>query len=173
MLRDLNCSLGCSPLASHAYRDTPSLEIFNAGIFGVGQKTDPFRDLSPQPVALLFQPSPSRLDCGQLRQEPAIARLDWLFTPNPKLEEHLHVEPLQASTQFYPCFTLPRVRSSGFGLYPSDFRHFHTLALTCCGLIAFALVAHIRVNLATQINSLARYSKRTIQLLRAVSSYNY
>ena len=107
-------------------------------MFGVGQKTDLFRDLNLQPVALPFQPSFLRLDCGQLWQEPAIAGLDWLFTPNLRLEEHLLVEPLQASIRFYPYFTLPKDRSSGFGLHPSDCRHFHTLPLINCRLIAFA-----------------------------------
>ena len=64
-------------------------------------------------------------------------RLDWLLTPNHELEEHLHVEPLQASTKFYLRFTLLRVRSLGFGSYPSDSRHFHTLLLTSCELIGF------------------------------------
>jgi hypothetical protein len=142
-------------------------------MFGVGQRTDPFRDLNPQPVALPLQLSPPRLDCGQLWQEPAIARLDWLFTPNPRLEEHLLVEPLQASTKFYLCFTLPKVRSSGFGSYPSDSRHFRTTPLMNCGLVAFALGASCGITLATQINSLARYSKRMIQLRKAVPNYGY
>ncbi len=108
-------------------------------MFGVGQKTDLFRDLNLQPVALPFQPSFLRLDCGQLWQEPAIAGLDWLFTPNLRLEEHLLVEPLQASIRFYPYFTLPKDRSSGFGLHPSDSWHFHTMLLASCKHIAFAL----------------------------------
>jgi len=32
----------------------------------------------------------------------------------------MHLEPLQASTGFYPHFALPRIRSSGFGSHPSD-----------------------------------------------------
>ena len=142
-------------------------------MFGVGQKTDPFPDLNSQPVALPPRPSRPRLDYGQLRQEPAIAGLDWLFTPNLKLEEHLHVEPLQASTRSYPRFTLLKISSTGFGSLPCDFRHFHTSPLINCGLIAFASGAPLQITLATRKNSLARYSKRTIQLLRAVSSYNY
>ena len=101
-------------------------------MFGVGQKTDLFRDLNLQPVALPFQPSFLRLDCGQLWQEPAIAGLDWLFTPNHKLEEHLHVEPLQAFTKSYLRFTLLRIRSPGFRSNPNDFRHFNTCPLVNC-----------------------------------------
>lgn len=74
----------------------------------------------------------SRLDCGQLRLEPAITTLDWLFTPSPRLEKPMHGELLQASTAFYRRFTLPRVRSSGFGSYASDSWRFHTTLLVNC-----------------------------------------
>ena len=134
---------------------------------------DPFRDLNLKSVALHYQLSHLRLDYRQLRQEPAIARLDGLFTPNPKLEEHLPVEPLQASTKFYLRFTLLRVRSPSFGSHPSDSRHFHTSLLASCKYVAFALGALLKITLATQIYSLARYSKRTVQLFRAVPHYSY
>ena len=71
------------------------------------------------------------LDCGQLRQEPAITGLDGLFTPIPRSEERLLPEPLQASTRFYPRFTLPRDRSPGFGSHSCNFRRFHTAQLAC------------------------------------------
>ena len=73
-----------------------------------------------------------RLDYGQFWQEPAITQLDWLFTPSPRLEEHLPVAPLQASTKFYLHFTLPWVRSPGFWSYPSDFGN-NTMSLASCG----------------------------------------
>lgn len=98
----------------------PSLDVYNAGTFGVGQQTEQFPALNPQSVSLPFQLSRSKLDYGQLRSEPAITGLDWLFTPSPGSEEHLLVAPLQASTPFYGGFTLPGVRSSGFGSYPCD-----------------------------------------------------
>ena len=44
----------------------------------------------------------------------------------------MHRELLQASTRFYSRFTLPRVRSSGFGSYASDLWHFHTTLLVNC-----------------------------------------
>lgn len=44
----------------------------------------------------------------------------------------MHREPLQASTAFYRRFTLPRVRSSGFGSYSSDLWRFHTTLLVNC-----------------------------------------
>ena len=84
-------------------------------------------------VSLQLRQPRRRLDCGQLRWEPAITALDWLFTPTPRLEEQMHLEPLQASTTFYRGFTLPRRRSSGFGSNPCDLRRFHTSALIACG----------------------------------------
>lgn len=42
------------------------------------------------------------------------------------------VEPLQASTTFYRGFTLPRRRSTGFGLNPCDLTRFHTSLLVNC-----------------------------------------
>lgn len=44
----------------------------------------------------------------------------------------MHGELLQASTRFYSRFTLPRVRSSGFGSYSSDLWRFHTTLLVNC-----------------------------------------
>ena len=81
---DLNFSLGCSPLGAGVYPLLPSPSIYDAETFGVGQGTEPFPALNPQSVSLPFQRSQEGFDCGQLRQELAIARLDWLFTPTPK-----------------------------------------------------------------------------------------
>ena len=106
--------------------------------FGVGQGTDKFPCLNPQSVALQVELSRSRLDLRLLWQEPAITSLDWLFTPNPKSEQHLHIARLLASTRFYPHFTMPWIRSIGFGSHPRDYRHFHTASLIACGLVAFA-----------------------------------
>ena len=119
---------------------SPFPNVYSALTFGVEQETDTFRCLSSQSVALPLKLPRLRLDCGLLRQEPAITRLDGLFTPIPRLPEHMHVEPVLASARFYPCFTIPRNRSSGFGSNSSNFRPFQTspLALACCGLFAFA-----------------------------------
>ena len=112
---DLNFSLGCSPLPVHTYSVQAFINFYDVITFGVGQKTEQFPALNLLSVALQLPLSQLTLDYGQLRQEPAITVLDWLFTPNPRLEEHLLVAPLQASTRFYPHFTLPRIRSTGFG----------------------------------------------------------
>ena len=137
VFRDLNHSLGCSPLGAEVYPLPPSPGVYDAETFGVGQGADPFPGLNPQSVSLPFQLSRLRLDCGQLRQEPAIARLDWLFTPTLRSGGHLHVETLQASTKFCPGFALPKRRSSSFRSNPSDFWRFHTTPLINCGSVGF------------------------------------
>ena len=149
ILRDLNYSLGCSPLGTHAYREPPFLKLYDTRIFGVGQWTEGFLPLNPKSVSLPFWLSPLRLDYGQFWQEPAIAELDWLFTPSPRLEKHLYVALLQASTKSYLCFTLPRVRSLGFGSYPSNLRHFHTSLLASCELFGFPMSTPLQITLAT------------------------
>lgn len=85
----------------------------------------------------------------------------------------MHTAPLLASTRFYPRFTMLWIRSTGIGSHPSDSRHFHTALLIACELVAFATASSCRVNLATQMHSLARYSKRTTQILRSVPFYVY
>jgi hypothetical protein len=106
--------------------------------FGVEQEANTFRCLNPQFVSLPFYLQHLPLDCGLFRQEPAIARFDGLFTPYPKLEEQLHLEPLRTSTASYGGFILPWVRSPGFGSHSSNSRHFRTAPLIACGLVAFA-----------------------------------
>jgi hypothetical protein len=63
---------------------------------------------------------------------------------------------------------MPWIRSTGFGSHPSDSRRFHTVLLIACEHIAFASASFCQVNLATQMHSLARYSKRTTQTRRSV-----
>ena len=55
----------------------------------------------------------------------------------------MHVGPLQASTRFYPRFTLPWVRSIGFGLHASDSRPFQSAPLIACGHVAFAAASSL------------------------------
>ena len=119
------------------YACTPSPDFYDVQTFGVGQGAEEFLPLNPQSVSLPFVHSPSRLDYGQLRSEPAITSLDWLFTPSRKLHEHLLVATLQASTKYYLRFTLPTARSTGFGSCPSDLWHFHTIPLVNCGYFGF------------------------------------
>ncbi len=74
----------------------------------------------------------------------------------------MYVAPLRPSTQFYSRFSLPRSRSNRFGSHACDCGHFHTLPLIACGHIAFASPSPHQVRLATDMHSLARYSKRTM-----------
>lgn len=103
------------------YAPSPSIDFYDVLAFGVGQCGESFRPLTSESVSLPLEQSPSTLDCGQLRQEPAIAALDWLFTPNLRSQEHMSVEPLRASMGFYPHFALPKISSSGFGSAASDY----------------------------------------------------
>ena len=85
----------------------------------------------------------------------------------------MHTAPLLASTRFYPHFAMPWVRSTGFGSYSSDFRRFNTALLIACELVAFATASFLQVSLATQVHSLASYSKLTAQSRRTVSLDTY
>ena len=85
----------------------------------------------------------------------------------------MHTALLLASTGSYPHFAMPWIRSTGIGSHPSDSRHFHTALLIACELVAFASVSFCQVNLATQMQSLARYSKRTTQTRKSVPFYIY
>ena len=147
--------------------------VYNVLTFGVGQRTEPFLALSPLSVALQLTLSRLELDYGQLREEPAIAVLDWLFTPSLRSQEHLLVEPLRASTWFYPDFTLPKARSNGFGSHPCDYLALSYHIPRKLRIFGFPMTPPCkRFSLATQMNSLARYSKRTVQHLSAVPYYN-
>ena len=85
----------------------------------------------------------------------------------------MHGELLQASTRFYPRFTLPRVRSSGFGSCASDSWRFHTTPLVNCGLLVSLRLPDVSaVSLATHTHSLARYSKRTMHTRTCASYYS-
>jgi len=56
-----------------------------------------------------------RLYWGILQLEPAIARLEWLFTPIRESSNHMHVGLVQASIFLSENFALLTNRSSGFG----------------------------------------------------------
>ena len=65
-----------------------------------------------------------RLYEGIFQQEPAIARLDRLFTPNHKLSRCMYTTLVRTSIPLSENFTLLMSRSSGFGSSPSDSRLF-------------------------------------------------
>ena len=58
--------------------------------------------------------SNTRLYPGIFQQEPAIARLEWLFTPNPKSSKCMYTTPVRTSISLSKNFILLRNRSSGF-----------------------------------------------------------
>ena len=64
------------------------------------------------------------------RLEPAVAEFDGPFTPTHESREGIvgH-QPLQASTQLSPRFTLLARRSLGFGSHPRDSPRLNTAAL--------------------------------------------
>ena len=101
-----------------------------------------------------FTPSTNymRLYWGIFQQEPAIVRFDRLFTPNHKSSRYMHVTLVRTSIPLSKNFVLFMIRSSDFGSYTCDYRPFR---------LAFASASNF--NLATYVNSLARFSKRTLQ----------
>ena len=115
------------------YDAPPFPHFFDARAFWVGQRTEGFLPLNPLSVALPLMLSLWRLDYGLFWQELAITGLDWLFTPSHRLEEHLHVAPLQASTKNELRFTLLTASSTGFQSDPCDLWHVNTTSLASCG----------------------------------------
>ena len=87
--------------------------------FRVGKSSVTFRFCKPYPY---FTPlvNTERLYWGIFRQEPAIAKLDWLFTPTPKSSKYMHITLVRSSILLSKNFDLLRNRSSGFGSYPCD-----------------------------------------------------
>ena len=136
--------MGCSPLGHGPYARAPSPEVYKAAVFGVRQGTDPFRNQNPKSVTLQLLRSRSRLDCGQFRQVPAITSLDWLFTPNPKSKEQMHLAPLLTSTGFYPGFIMSRISSTGFGSHSRDSKQVNTSPLAACAVAGLLLSLRIR-----------------------------
>ena len=59
---------------------------------------DHLRDLRTQSVTLPYQLTDKGLYESIFRQEPAIARLDWLFTPTHNSSKHLPIAIVRTST---------------------------------------------------------------------------
>ena len=81
-----------------------------------------------------FTPLTSRTGLyeGIFQQEPAIARLDRLFTPIHRSSKYMFIITVQPSIPLSEDFSLPMNRSPGFRSNPRDWRTF---------ILAFALVA--------------------------------
>ena len=94
--------------------------------FWVGKSSVPNRACKPHPYFTSCT-NKTTLYLGIFQLEPAIARLDRLFTPNHRSSKCMHTTAVQASIFISKDFALPMIRSSGFGSSPSDSRAF-TLA---------------------------------------------
>lgn len=129
------------------YDAPPFPHVLDARAFWVGQRTEGFLPLNPLSVALPLMQSQWRLDYGLFWQELAITGLDWLFTPSHKLEEHLHVAPLQASTKNELRFTLLTASSTGFQYDPCDLWHVNTTPLVNCGKSVSLRIPSVRLSL--------------------------
>ena len=125
----LNINFGTLTLVSlvrvseHYLTQRPSLLSLTANRFWVGKNAVGKFLCTLHPY---FTPLASKIGLylGIFQQEPAIARLERLFTPTPRSSDHMPVGPVQASISLSGNFTLPRSRSSGFGSYPCDYRLF-------------------------------------------------
>ncbi len=69
--------------------------------------------------------------------------------------KYMYITLVRSSILLSEDFNLPIHRSSGFRSYLSDLTHFHT-----CFRFGYATKL---LSLATKANSLARFSKRTLQ----------
>ena len=86
-LRDLNVGLGCSPFGHQPYARCSHSQYLqrshirsSLGYRGFSSPKYPYG-------ALQHELSPLRLSCEIFREEPAISRLDWPFTPIPRSSE--------------------------------------------------------------------------------------
>ena len=113
---------------------TPCFLFYAVFRFWVGTNSVTIRSCKFNPY---FTPktNSTRLYVGIFQREPAIARLDRLFTPIHRSFKHMHIALVQASIPLSRDFTLPMNRSPGFRSYLSDSRLFR---------LAFALVTRRR-----------------------------
>ena len=97
----------------------PPFLINTVNRFRVGKNSVPVKVCEFYPC---FTPSTSllRLYFGTFQQEPAIARLDRLFTPNHKSSKCMYTTLVRTSISLSENFTLLMIRSSGFVSHSSD-----------------------------------------------------
>ena len=120
--------------------------------------------------------SPLRLSCEIFREEPAISRLDWPFTPIPRSSERFaHQHRFGPPPEFPQASSCPGIDRRASGI-PSTTPGEHTppLANAAGGRFPFGFVGKL-LNLAVERNSLAHFSRRTIRRrfpFPALSVYN-
>lgn len=114
---------------------TPCFLFYVVGSFWVGKNSV---SICPCKFHPYFTPSTNRtrLYVGIFQQEPAIARLDRLFTPIHRSFECMFTTTVQPSIHLSVDFSLPMNRSSGFRSNPRDYRAF---------TLAFAMVSYSKL----------------------------
>ena len=112
------------------WRPLPS---FTVNRFRVGISSVTFRLCELNPYFTPFT-SMMRLYWGIFQQEPAIAGLDRLFTPNRSSSKSLYTSLVQTSILLSENFVLATTRSTGFGSYSCDYRHFWLAFAAACFL---------------------------------------
>lgn len=116
-LWDLNIGPGCSPFGPQAYPRGPhSLLLRRSHIWSSVED----REISPPKSsfgALQHELPQQRLSCEIFREEPAISRLDWPFTPIPRSSERFaHQHRFRPPPEFPQASSYPGIdrRASGF-----------------------------------------------------------
>ncbi len=142
--------------------------------FGVWQGAERFPALSTQSVALPHNLSPLRSCCDKFRGEPAISSLDWPFTPIRRSSERFaHHYRFGPPPPFRGASTCPRIDQLASGIPPMTPGE-RTSHLTSCDVARLLVSLRLRIymlSLAIDQNSLARYSKRTIQRCSTLSGF--
>ena len=95
-----------------------AVDRFWVGISSVGKSLCKLHPYYTPPTSM------SRLYWGIIQQEPAIAGLDRLFTPNRSSSKSLYTSLVRASIRLSANFALATTRSTGFGSDPCDSRLF-------------------------------------------------
>lgn len=150
-----------------------SPRVCNSSRFGVERIWRRFLSLANQFVALPQKTSRRGLYCGIFRKEPAIARLDGLFTPRPRSKEHFDCStPSDLHSSFGQASPCPGLDRRASGLAPVTPCFINTAAHATKALPACRFrfgSADEPLNLATETNSPLSYSKLTLRH-RLVSS---
>ena len=119
ILRDLNIGPGCSPFEHQPYaRCSHSQDLRRPHL----RSSLGCRRISPpkHPYgALQHEQSPLRLSCEIFREEPAIARLDWPFTPIPRSSERFaHQYRCGPPPEFPQASSCPGIDRRASGIPP-------------------------------------------------------
>jgi len=111
------------PLSERYLTHRPCFISYAANSFRVGKNPE---GISPCRFYPYYTPLANwiRLYEGIFQQEPAIAELDRLFTPNHRSSKYMYVTLVRASIPLSRDFALPMNRSPGFRSFQYDSRPF-------------------------------------------------